>query len=130
MLLRNHFYNWYEDYLVHHPIFVRYARIWDNLESLADFLELPGSAIEEFPEKMERSSCVDEIPEETIRRLKHLYGPFSEELMKLNDVEIRGWHLRGKRMHVFTSRNFRIAIRNRMRIYLSGPCNLMAIRAR
>ena len=87
---RNHFYNWYDKYLAACPtMFIRYETIFDNVEPLLDFLDLPNSCIDSFPKKKKRASTLEEIPVETLKHLDHIYGDFSDELAKLDDVEIR-----------------------------------------
>lgn len=87
---RNHFYNWYDKYLAACPtMFIQYETIFDNVEPLLDFLDLPNSCIDSFPKKKKRASTFEEIPVETLKQLDHIYGDFSDELAKLDDVEIR-----------------------------------------
>lgn len=84
-----HFYNWFEKYLVHPTMFIRYESIFDNIEPLVKFLDLPESAIENFPKKKERKSSLDEVPPKTLNELEQLYSQFSHELESLNDIEIK-----------------------------------------
>ena len=86
---RTHFYNWFEKYLVHPTMFIRYESIFNNIEPLVEFLDLPKSAVENFPKKKERKSSLDEVPLKTINELEELYSQFSHELESLNDVEIK-----------------------------------------
>lgn len=63
---RNHFYNWYEKYLSVHPtMFIRYDTMYDNVELLRDFLNLPKDFVDKFPEKK------IELPIEKRFRSKH-----------------------------------------------------------
>lgn len=86
---RSHFYNWYEKYLVHPTMFIRYESIFENIGSLIDFLELPEVAVANIPVKKERKSLQQNISDETTDKLLGIYGEFSEELKNLKDVEIR-----------------------------------------
>ena len=87
---RNHFYNWYEEYLSVHPtMFVRYETIYDNLKSLQDFLNLPQGFLDRFPKKKSRTATLEKISPEIRDRLDRMYGDFSDELARLDDVEIR-----------------------------------------
>jgi len=87
---RQNFYNWYEKYLSKHPtMFIRYENIFDNVESIINFLGLPAESINDFPENKGRNSSLDSIPKKTLVDLDSIYKEFSNELEKLNDVEIR-----------------------------------------
>jgi hypothetical protein len=112
LLLRSHFFNWYEKFLVHPTMFIQYERIWDNVEQLISFLELPKSSIKEFPEKKERCSNPNEQPQEVIRGLYKMYGAFIEELAILNDMEIKGWPPKKNNLYVLYSKNFRVYLRH------------------
>lgn len=86
----NNFYNWYDKYLSSYPtMFVRYESIFDNIEAILDFLDLPKECIENFPKSKNRSSSIQDIPVETLGQLDNMYGDFSDQLEKLDDVEIR-----------------------------------------
>lgn len=87
---REQFYNWHDKYLSSYPtLFIRYETLFDNVEPLLDFLDLPKDCIEGFPEKKKRNSAIDEIPVSTRKQLDLMYGDFSDELAQLPDVEIR-----------------------------------------
>ena len=87
---KNNFYNWYETYLPKKPImFVRYEKIFDNVEAIINFLDLPKETIGKFPENISRSSSLDDIPVEALKQLDEMYGDFANNLAKLDDVEIR-----------------------------------------
>lgn len=70
-------------------MFVRYETIFDNIAPLLDFMDMPKGSINRFPKKKTRASAIEEIPVETLKQLDHMYGNFSDELAKLDDVEIR-----------------------------------------
>ncbi len=87
---RHNFFNWYDKYLPACPVmFIRYETIFDNVEAILEFLELPKESIDRFPKSKKRSSSIDDIPTETLNQLDQMYGGFSDELAKLDDVEIR-----------------------------------------
>lgn len=86
---RTHFYNWYDKYLVHPTMFIRYESIFDNIEPLINFLNLPKSAIDSFPAKKPRKSILEEVNSKTISSLTDIYGSFANELNNLEDIEIR-----------------------------------------
>jgi hypothetical protein len=90
LYFKNHFYNWYHKYLATIPtLFIRYETLFDNVEFLLDFLDIPKTSIDSFPQKKERSSSISDIPVETRKQLDVMYGDFSSELSRLDDVEIR-----------------------------------------
>jgi len=87
---QDHFNNWYHKYLPSIPtLFIRYETLFDNLEFLFDFLEIPKARIDTFPREQKRSSNLSDISVETRKQLDVMYGDFSRELSKLDDVEIR-----------------------------------------
>ena len=88
---KNHFDNWYERYLSVHPtMFIRYETIYDNLESIQEFLNLPQDFLDRFPKRKNRTAVWEKISTETRQKLDRLYGDFSNKLARLDDVEIRG----------------------------------------
>ena len=89
-LFRNHFHNWYDRYLPACPtMFIRYETIYDNLATLLNFLDLPKKCIDKFPKRIKRNSDFAEISIETRKQLDDMYGDFSDELGRLDDIEIR-----------------------------------------
>ncbi|EAZ81599.1 hypothetical protein [Algoriphagus machipongonensis] len=84
-----HFFNWYEDYLNCPTFFVKYDKIFDSLEPLFDFLEIPKKRISDFPKPIKRTSSLNELSEETQENLHQLYGDFNQKLARLPDYEIR-----------------------------------------
>jgi len=70
-------------------MFIRYETMYDNLKPLHDFLNLPKSCFEGFPKKKNRIATLEKISPETRAQLDRLYGDFSNELAKLDNVEIR-----------------------------------------
>ncbi len=87
---REHFNNWYSNYLSPFPtLFLRYETLFENLEPLMDFLELPKEYIKAFPEKKKRNSDMEEISRETRQGLHEMYTAFEQELGYMADTEIR-----------------------------------------
>ncbi len=86
---RNHFFNWYDNYLAHPTMFIRYESIFDNVRPLVDFLGLPSSAIDDFPKRKKRQSSLNNIEPKTLANLQKIHGSFAKELDKLNDVELK-----------------------------------------
>ena len=85
--LQNHFQNWYYNYTSFHPtLFIRYESLWQNIDAISNFLNIPMDLLDNFPEKKERQS---ELSETAIKGLNQIYGDFHSKLLKLNDVEIK-----------------------------------------
>lgn len=84
-----HFYNWYDKYLVHPTIFIRYEKMFDHIEELLDFVDIPKAYIDYFPPQKDRTSTEENFSIQTLKQLNNMYCDFSEELAKLDDVEIR-----------------------------------------
>lgn len=90
-----HFFNWYESYLTGIPtLFVRYETLFDNVQSLLEFVGLPET-IANFPRKTARNSLRDTIPTHTLKALDQMYGEFAVQLKKLSDVEVRQSQITG-----------------------------------
>lgn len=83
-----HFFNWREKFLTHPTCFIRYDKIHEVKEHLIEFLELPKSRINDFPEFKERNSDINALDNKTINGLNYLYGDFTKKLEKYNHIEI------------------------------------------
>ena len=109
--LERHFYNWFTKYLSpHQTLFIRYESLFEHIAELLDFLELPKECINEFPSKIIRNSSVEDIPLEIKRDLDSIYGKFSNELNKLNDVVIRQKEKKWNNCFVYFYPEYRRAI--------------------
>lgn len=87
---RDNFYNWYDKYLSVCPtLFIRYETLFDNVDALVEFLDLPQDCLTNFPKKKKRASSLEQLPRKIQQQLDQMYGDFNEELRKLNDVELR-----------------------------------------
>ena len=83
------FQNWRTQPTLHPVLFVRASTIWDRLNALQSFLDLPEKAIKEFPRKKERRSSSMDLDPPMQEKLQQLYGDFAEEIRRMPDVEIR-----------------------------------------
>ena len=88
-LFRRHFDNWYNTYLCHPTLFLRYESVFENKHKLVEFLGLPDDAVDSFPEKQERTSTLDSLPPGTVNGLNEMYGEFKEYLDSVGDAEER-----------------------------------------
>lgn len=84
-----HFNNWFYYYRFYPTLFLRYDSIWNNVDSIINFLELPKYLIKHFPNKKERNSVIDSIDIETLNQLNSIYGDFRSNIQTLPDVIIR-----------------------------------------
>ena len=83
------FQNWRMEPTLHPILFVRASTIWDRLDALQSFLDLPEEAIKKFPRKKERRSSSMDLDPPMQEKLQQLYGDFAEEIRRMPDVEIR-----------------------------------------
>ena len=127
---RRHFFNWYQDYLVHPTLFIRYEEIWDHKEEIFKFLDLPMSELDNFPEKKERRSKLADLPEPVLSGLNTMYGAFVKELDEIGACVLRGEQYIGARMHALRSRNLRIALRRESGEWLNAHCPSLYQRVR
>lgn len=84
-----HFTNWHDRFVLYPTLFVRYEALFDHVQDIADFLELPTKVVEHFPEKKARTKSAEEIAPETMERLDQMYGGFHARLQLLDDVEYK-----------------------------------------
>jgi len=114
-MFESHFENWYRRYSLHPTAFVRYERLWDNLEPLFDFLGLSTSALNDFPIKKERESSLAGISVETLQGLDQMYGGFQKKLDALSDYEVRPDRRNPGRAGIIFSGNMRAVISGRVK---------------
>ena len=117
---RTHFLNWYETYLLHPTLFMKYEALFQNVEPLVEFLNLPHSAVDEFPAFQKRSSQIDDLPRSTAEALNTMYGPFAEELDRLPDVEVRTGSPGQSSLVTYLSAAYRVALLEHFRTCLSA----------
>ena len=85
-LFERHFNNWFNACLPCPVLFIRYEKLWDNLEVLFDFLGLHNiDARNSFPKYHPRKSTVDNTPADILDELERMYGKFAERLNTLPD---------------------------------------------
>jgi hypothetical protein len=86
--LRDHFMNWYRSSHSHPILFIRYETLYQNLDTLFEFLNLPEDLVSTFPPYKERQSYNHELPEDTLSKLHEMHHDFIEELKLMPDVKI------------------------------------------
>jgi hypothetical protein len=85
----NHFNAWSKKNNVDYPIMlVKYEKIWDNLEKIFKFLDIPISEIGKFPKKIKRGSDWRKLPKITKLNLIKMYGKFAKRLKRFPDIKI------------------------------------------
>ena len=87
--LHQQFHNWRTQPTLHPILFVRASTIWDHLDTLQSFLDLPEESIKEFPHETERISKLKNLGLPAQEKLEQLYGDFAEEIRRMPDVDIR-----------------------------------------
>lgn len=87
-LFYEQFNNWLTLSKFYPTLFLRYEKIWENLETLYDFLEIPREEIVSFPEKKERKSKFSTLDKKTQTGLKNIYGEFEQYLAGFDDCFI------------------------------------------
>ena len=84
-LFSEHFNNWLTLSKFYPTLFLKYGKIWENLEILYDFLEIPLEEIKSFPEQKKRSSEISSLDKETQNGLKKIYGVFEQYINEFDD---------------------------------------------
>ena len=113
-LFRNQFCNWYENYLYCPTIFIRYEKMWEIVEILTRFLDLPDSISKYFPKKQRRKTDLSSISIDTYKKLGKIYEHFIKELNELKDVEIKYRNLDNKRHFILNKKVYRNAIKQQL----------------
>lgn len=85
-----HFDNWSARYLVRPTLFLRYEKMWEQLDQVAEFLALPPGAFDDFPPQRPRQASVQQIDETTRAQLNAMYGALSARLAQWPDASVRG----------------------------------------
>ncbi|WKN29783.1 hypothetical protein PZB74_12480 [Porifericola rhodea] len=83
----NHFNQW----LQHSPyqiLFIRYNAIWDHIDEILSFLDIPLSEKGKFPAKKERASNNIDLDDKTLSNLHTLYMRFESQLSNFPDLLI------------------------------------------
>lgn len=114
---KEHFLNWYDKCLVHPTLFVRYESLYDHLEEIQDFFELPKAFVDEFPEKKERQSVVDSVSKTTLTHLKHTYRDLQAILDELDDVVTVSRPGSMQQLRVYSSSTYRKIIMNNLEFF-------------
>lgn len=84
-----HYQNWRNIETPYPILFIKYQAIWDNIDTIFDFLDLPSNLKPEFPPQKARYSKIETLSKSARENLENLYGNFSDKVRKLPEVEIK-----------------------------------------
>jgi len=84
-----HFNNWWAQYLVYPTLFLRYETLFEHVNQIANFLELPESFVNDFPAKKIRNSQVGNLDKATLNNLEKIYGGLQADFDRLPDFFIK-----------------------------------------
>ena len=79
---------WLETKVSYPILFLKYEEIWNNLEELFEFVEIPSENIPKFPKKKQRTSSRTELNKYQIASLKKIYEPLNEKINTMKGAEI------------------------------------------
>lgn len=90
-LFKEHFDNWLNKYPMYPTMFIKYEELYQSLDALVSFLDLPPSFLENFPKKRARKSSIDKLSANTVQGLERLHAAYQKEVHQLpsyltNDV--------------------------------------------
>jgi hypothetical protein len=105
----DHVRNWYDRYLLHPTLFLRYETLWEHRDHLVRFLGLPSAARDAFPPRSERQSHPDDPPAAVRANLERMYHGVADELARIGDCRLRGWP--PDRAHLAAAPDFRVFLR-------------------
>lgn len=86
---REQFHNWYNGSMQNPIMFLKYEQMFDNIEAIIKFCDLPSEVLNDFPEKKKRNS-IDHIDSpRTLELLQKMHSELLNELKDFPDFEIR-----------------------------------------
>lgn len=109
LYFNRHFDNWLKGSGQYPILFLKYDDIFDSLETIQKFLELPDSFVTQFTKKRERKSRLAELSAETISGLKEMYGDHQSTILQQPGtfmVEVNT-----EQKGYFTNKNYRNAFK-------------------
>jgi len=115
LLFENFFENYYSRHLHYPTLFIRYESLWDHLDVISDFLDIPKKEFESFPQKIHRESEKQTMNSEITARLREMYSGFYRKVDGLPGAFIRGGIPRKSRASLVASKSFSQAMKNGIR---------------
>ncbi|MEK6889064.1 MAG: sulfotransferase domain-containing protein [Nanoarchaeota archaeon] len=79
---KRHFDLWKNSKTDYPVLFVKFEDLWKNMGKILDFLEIPKSALQDFPKQRERESKLSSLDKKTAESLKRIYGKFAEQIKR------------------------------------------------
>ena len=76
----SHFHNWQAGSSQYPVLFLKYDAIYDSLDLIRDFLELPDAFVTQFQAKKIRNSKLSDLSPDTVRGLEEMYGDLQREI--------------------------------------------------
>jgi len=87
-LFSEQFNNWLTGSKFYPTLILKYEKLWENLDTIYDFLDIPRSEIKAFPEKKERNSDFNSLSKDTQNSLKNIYGDFEQYINEFDDFTV------------------------------------------
>ena len=87
-LFSEQFNNWLTGPHFYPTLFLKYEKLWDNMDTLFDFLDIPRKEINSFPAKKQRSADFSSLNKDTQDSLKKIYGDFEKYINEFDDCLI------------------------------------------
>jgi len=100
------FNNWLTGSKFYPTLFIKYEKLWENLEVLYDFLEIPREEIKSFPEKKKRNSEFLYLDKKTQIGLKKIYAEFEQYINEFDDCFILNGRKRRLLPGMFFTKSF------------------------
>lgn len=80
---KQHLDNWRKKYPMYPTMFIKYEELYQSLDALVSFLELPSTFLENFPEKRARKSSIDKLSVDTAKGLHDIHSDYQKEVQQL-----------------------------------------------
>lgn len=109
LLFEEHFMSWRHRFLLNDSLFIKYNSIWDHVPEILEFLDIPESESQYFPERKARNSSLEQLSPEILQGLKEMYASFSARINTLPDCERVSVDRNSYLRHVISSSNLRMA---------------------
>ena len=106
LCFEEHFNNWLDKYPLNDTMFIEFESMWENVEEILQFLELPREAAKDFPAIKTRNSSYDSLEEKALASLEGMYGQFAKRLNDYPAVFL----VKNKKKNKWLTFNFFIAI--------------------
>ena len=67
---------------------IKYETLWDHLDELFEFLDIPKEKIKNFPKKIKRNINWKDQPEEIKNKLYNIYKNINEQIKEFPEIKI------------------------------------------